>query len=228
MAHYEMYFCIPSSAFNSAVGDKIKGLYPIVESVNEETEEITYMSAPTWYDIIMAGKVGPPRYSHDKSYVIIGNRGGRVSTSDAGRYYYGSSSTGYNTFSSYTTNLANLSAAYSFNSIRAPFQLFNVSCKGTIQNGTSTGDVCIKMYYSDQDDGTNTYVQNLTLIGTTTVDCAITDTSYDYAINSTVNVPEGKLIWCLVENTGHGSGTEYLYFTHCVFATRHSANWTSS
>jgi len=71
MAHYEMYFCIPSSAFNSAVGDKIKGLYPIVESVNEETDEITYMSAPTWYDIIMSGQVGPPRYSHDKSYVII-------------------------------------------------------------------------------------------------------------------------------------------------------------
>ena len=71
MAHYEMYFCIPSSAFNSAVGAKIKGLYPIVESVNEETEEVTYKSAPTWTDIIMAGKVGPPRYSHDKSYVII-------------------------------------------------------------------------------------------------------------------------------------------------------------
>jgi len=71
MAHYEMYYCIPSSAFNSAVGDKIKGLYPIVESVNEETEEITYKSAPTWYDIIMSGKVGAPRYSHDRSYVII-------------------------------------------------------------------------------------------------------------------------------------------------------------
>ena len=70
MAHYEMYFCIPSSAFNSAVGDKIKGLYPIVESVNEETEEVTYKSAPTWTDIIFSGKVGPPRYSHDKSYVI--------------------------------------------------------------------------------------------------------------------------------------------------------------
>ena len=71
MAHYEMYFCIPSSAFNSAVGDKIKGLYPIVESVNEETEEVTYKSAPTWTDIIFSGKVGAPRYSHDKSYVII-------------------------------------------------------------------------------------------------------------------------------------------------------------
>ena len=74
MAHYEMYFCIPSSAFNSAVGDKIKGLYPIVESETENedgTFTINYMSAPTWTDIIMSGKVGPPRYSHDKSYVII-------------------------------------------------------------------------------------------------------------------------------------------------------------
>ena len=71
MAHYEMYYCIPSSAFNSAVGTKIKGLYPIVESVNEETEEVTYKSAPTWHEVIFSGKVGPPRYSHDKSYVII-------------------------------------------------------------------------------------------------------------------------------------------------------------
>ena len=34
-------------------------------------DEITYKSAPTWYDIMMSGKVGPPRYSHDKAYVII-------------------------------------------------------------------------------------------------------------------------------------------------------------
>ena len=71
MAHYEMYYCIPNSAFNSAVGDKIKGLYPIVESVDEDTGEVTYKSAPTWYDIMMSGKVGAPRYSHDKAYVII-------------------------------------------------------------------------------------------------------------------------------------------------------------
>ena len=74
MAHYEMYYCIPSSAFDSAVGDKIKGLYPIVESVTENEDGTftnNYKSAPTWTDIIMSGKVGPPRYSHDKSYVII-------------------------------------------------------------------------------------------------------------------------------------------------------------
>ena len=71
MAHYEMYFCIPSSAFNSAVGTKIKELYPLVESVDEDTGVVTYVSAPTWHEMIFAGKVGAPRYSHDKAYCII-------------------------------------------------------------------------------------------------------------------------------------------------------------
>ena len=71
MAHYEMYFCIPSSAFNSAVGTKIKELYPLVESVDEDTGEVTYVSAPTWHEMIFAGKLGAPRYSHDKAYVIV-------------------------------------------------------------------------------------------------------------------------------------------------------------
>ena len=71
MAHYEMYFCLPSSAYDSAVGSKIKALYPIVESVDEVSGDITYISAPTWHEIIYAGKVGAPRYSHDKAYCII-------------------------------------------------------------------------------------------------------------------------------------------------------------
>ena len=71
MAHYEMYFCLPSSAYDSAVGDKIKELYPIIESVDEDSGEVTYVSAPTWNDIIFKGKVGPPRYSHDRAYCII-------------------------------------------------------------------------------------------------------------------------------------------------------------
>jgi len=70
MANYEMYFCLPSSAYDSAVGTKIKELYPIVESVDEDNN-ITYKSSPTWNDIIFAGKVGAPRYSHDKAYCII-------------------------------------------------------------------------------------------------------------------------------------------------------------
>ena len=71
MAHYEMYFCLPSSAYDSAVGSKIKALYPIVESVDEVSGEVTYKSSPTWHEIIFAGKVGAPRYSHDEAYCII-------------------------------------------------------------------------------------------------------------------------------------------------------------
>ena len=70
MAHYEMYFCIPSSAYDSAVGPKIKALYPIVESVAEDGT-VTYKSAPTCHDVIFAGKVGAPAYSHDKAFCII-------------------------------------------------------------------------------------------------------------------------------------------------------------
>ena len=70
MAHYEMYFCIPSSAYDSAVGTKIKELYPIVESVADDGT-VTYVSAPTWHEIIFAGKLGAPRYSHDRAYVIV-------------------------------------------------------------------------------------------------------------------------------------------------------------
>ena len=66
-----MYFCIPSSAYDSAVGTKIKALYPIVESVNDDTGEVTYKSAPTWHEMIFAGKVGVPAYSHDRAFCII-------------------------------------------------------------------------------------------------------------------------------------------------------------
>ena len=70
MAHYEMYFCLPSSAYSSAVGTKIKALYPIVESVADDGT-VTYVSAPTWTDTIMSGQLGPPRYSHDRAYCIV-------------------------------------------------------------------------------------------------------------------------------------------------------------
>ena len=65
-----MYFCLPSSAYDSAVGTKIKALYPIVESVAEDGT-VTYKAAPTWHDMIFAGKVGVPAYSHDKAFCII-------------------------------------------------------------------------------------------------------------------------------------------------------------
>lgn len=70
MAHYEMYLCVPKTAWETAVGDKIKAQYPLVESQSEEGE-LTYISSPTWHQLVYSGKVGNPRWSHDNSYCII-------------------------------------------------------------------------------------------------------------------------------------------------------------
>ena len=65
-----MYFCFPKSVWETAIPTKIKDKLKIIESVADDGT-ITYKSAPTWHEMIFAGKVGAPRYSHDKSYVII-------------------------------------------------------------------------------------------------------------------------------------------------------------
>ena len=70
MAHYEMYFCLPKSAWETAATTKIIELYPIVESVADDGT-ITHKDDSTWKEIAFHGYVGAPRWSHDDAYVII-------------------------------------------------------------------------------------------------------------------------------------------------------------
>ena len=67
MAHYELYFCFPKTAWESAIPTKIKDKLRIVESVDEDTGVITYVSAPTWHQAVFDGKLGAPAYSHNWS-----------------------------------------------------------------------------------------------------------------------------------------------------------------
>ena len=79
MAHYEMYFCFPKTAWESNTPDKIKDKLKLVESVNEETGEVTYKSSITWKDAVFSGKLGAPRFSfnwedeveNDEKFCII-------------------------------------------------------------------------------------------------------------------------------------------------------------
>ena len=71
MAHYEMYFCFPKSAYETNVPVKIKDKLGIVESVNEETGEITYKESITWKEAVFSGKLGGPRWSQNGNYCII-------------------------------------------------------------------------------------------------------------------------------------------------------------
>jgi len=73
MAHYELYFCFPKTAWESAIPTKIKDKLRIVESVDEDTGVITYVSAPTWHQAVFDGKLGAPRYSYNWSTQGVSN-----------------------------------------------------------------------------------------------------------------------------------------------------------
>ena len=62
MAHYEMYYCFPKTAWGDAVPTEIKNKLKLIESVADDGT-ITYKSAPTWHEAVFSGKLGAPRYS---------------------------------------------------------------------------------------------------------------------------------------------------------------------
>ena len=170
--------------------------------------------------------------SDDDTTRPIFARSGRVYTGASNRYYYGSSTSGYQetVWSSYTTNLNNLSASGSSSAFKMPFDIYQPTLSGTIskQNGTA-GDIEIHLYYSDQDDGTSTYLGNPTLIGTKTITLSALNTVTDYIItpnSAAFKVPAGKMVWILVRNTNYASGTEYLSFTCSFFGKERSNTWT--
>ena len=64
MAHYEMYFCFPKTAWGTAIPTEIKDKLQIVESIADDGT-ITYKSSPTWEDAVFSGKLGAPSFSHN-------------------------------------------------------------------------------------------------------------------------------------------------------------------
>ncbi len=170
--------------------------------------------------------------SDDDTTRPIFARTGRIYSGASNRYYYGSSTSGYQetVWSSYTTSLSNLSAAGSSSAFKMPYDIYQPTLSGTIskQNGTA-GDVEIHLYYSDQDDGSSVYLANPTLIGSKTVTLSALNTVTDYIVtpnSAAFKVPAGKMIWVLVRNTNYSSGTEFLSFTGSFFGKERSNTWT--
>ena len=71
MAHYEMYFCFPKTVWESNVPTEIKDKLKLVESVDEDTGEVTYKSSITWNEAVFSGKLGAPRWSENGNYCIV-------------------------------------------------------------------------------------------------------------------------------------------------------------
>ena len=71
MAHYEMYVCLPKTALEENAPTEIKDKLKLIESVNEDTGEITYKSNITWNEAVFSGKLGGPRWSQNGNYCIV-------------------------------------------------------------------------------------------------------------------------------------------------------------
>ena len=172
----------------------------------------------------------------DYSRQILANRAFRVASSATNRNYIPSPYYGFmhsywstffvGTFSS--TTLPNVGASNGNSFPLTPMDCWDLKSSGFVQNSTSTGEIHIWMAYADPDDATNTNMQNLVFIGETTVDCAITDTDYPYAIQHTGKIPVGKKIIMFVRNSGHTSGTETLYVSNTLMFSSHNSNYSQS
>ena len=172
----------------------------------------------------------------DYSRQILVNRACRVASSTSNRNYIPSSYYGFmysywstffvGTFSD--TTLPSIGAQNGNSFPHTPLDCWDLKSEGFVQNSTSTGEVHIWMGYADPDDATNTNMQNLVFIGQTTVDCAITDTDYPYAIQHTGKIPQGKKIIMFVRNSGWTSGTETLYVSNTMTFSTHNSNYSQS
>lgn len=163
----------------------------------------------------------------------IFTRSGRISSTLDTRHYYGSSAFGfmYTSWSSYTSNLANLPASGSNSAFLMPYDIYGATLNGTISKSTNAGDVTVSVYKSDKDDGTNTYVQNLTLIGKQTVTLAAVSTPTEFTVTTASpqdKISADKLIWVVVTNDSWSSGTEYVTISCQFHGKERSSNWTTS
>jgi hypothetical protein len=165
----------------------------------------------------------------DSPTQVIAQRSGRIVASSTIRFYYGSTTYGYmyHAWSSFTTNVNNIDAAYSHNAIKLPYDVYDLSVKGFVKNSSSTGNVSVHAYYGDQDNGSDLYVQNMTLIGTEVVNIATTNTNYNFDISLAGKVEEGKMVWIMLKNDS-ASGSEIINIQATLFGTKRSANWTAS
>lgn len=172
----------------------------------------------------------------DYSRQVLCCRSARVSSAATNRSYFVSPYYGFmytywstyfvGTFDESTLPSVSASNGPAFPSL--PLDAWDLTATGTIQNASSTGDVQIFMCYADMDDATNANLQNTTFIGTTTVDCAITDTDYAWTIQFSGKIPKGKKILTFVRNAGWAAGNEILYFNQNITFSTHNTNYSQA
>ena len=174
----------------------------------------------------------------DKTFGSLVSSTFRIGAGGSDRWYYGSVSYGWNYFSwstFVTTNLGATSApsipgSNSHLGVHVPFEIFDTKISGTVMNTNQTGNVDLVAFYADQDNGSDTLLQNVTFIGKHTVNCAIVSTGYDFSISavSGSKIPAGKKIFFFVRATSWTGGIDYLRLSWGISYSKRSTNYSPS
>jgi hypothetical protein len=71
---YEMYICLDKATYESTIPSALSDQLKVTTYTYNDDGEVTNTSvnnAPTWKEAAFAGKLGIPRESHDKAYIIV-------------------------------------------------------------------------------------------------------------------------------------------------------------
>lgn len=177
--------------------------------------------------------------SDDKTFAILMHTSFFISTGAANRWYFGNQSSGWasTSWSQFNTQAAinsttpaPMTGFYSNMGVDVPFDIRNFRVFGSVLNTGSTGDVDIVVYYYDNDDASQSNLQNPVFLCTVpTIDIAVAGTSYSFvgSASPSVVVPQGKKIFAFIRNTGHGgAGTESLRIDLGYQYSKYSSGFT--
>ena len=70
---YEMYICLNKATYESAIPSELQSQLGWTNYTYDEDGEVVSSTVytPTWKEAAFAGKLGVPRESHDKAYIIV-------------------------------------------------------------------------------------------------------------------------------------------------------------
>ncbi|MGI9587815.1 MAG: hypothetical protein ACR2MR_06370 [Dietzia maris] len=154
------------------------------------------------------------------SSYVLASSSTRVPMYYANRYYFGSSSYGWDTDTGYSTSSAidsSLSDDYAHMGIVAPTAISTLKIIGTLRNDSSADDVDVYVYRGSRPNGSSS---NITLTELIDVDISVTQDRHQNvdATATSAGISAGDLIFVAFKRAG-SNGTKYVNTSYTLHAT---------
>lgn len=150
---------------------------------------------------------------------VLAAHSGRASMYYANRYYFGSSSYGWDTDTSFTssqTSVTSINDQYAHAGVILPTTCSSIKLFTTIRNDSSATDVDVYLFAGSRPDGSSASI-TLTQLGTAKATCSQNrDLHFNADVTASgLNLAEGTLIFFMLRRKGT-TGTQYINYTYTI------------